>query len=327
MKLNGIPTSLAPESSTTYFVRDPQGAWYPSSDNLLHEVEASCIKMYGILAEKVFGTMNNYHVSSPLFPELVTTSGMNSESIVSKSQFEELLRNIPDDFPISINQALYLADCFKLVSSIQESNKEVMQLQGEFYFSFNCEEMFYPKIEEPDGIRYVTSPVVTKLYAMLSFIYIRMHSMLDYTTKLALECENIKTDFDTYPRLASKNKLYSDKRGVSLNNVSGTIFASCSFINEIEAIRNHVIHNGLLDDLPKAYRVVADGCCVEKFILLPDINDSGRFESYKNRNLFFSQENKINEKLPSIINEFQKRLIETLEQLAEEQKGTVSTAG
>ncbi|TOB45014.1 hypothetical protein CGK06_11155, partial [Vibrio parahaemolyticus] len=125
----------------------------------------------------------------------------------------------------------------------------------------------------------------------------------------------------------SKNKLYSDKRGVSLNNVSGTIFESCSFINEIEAIRNHVIHNGLLDDLPKVYRVVVDGCCVEKFILLPDINDSGRFESYKNRNLFFSQENKINEKLPSIINEFQKRLIETLEQLAEGQKGTVSTAG
>lgn len=321
--MNGIPTDLPLESGTTFFIRDPQGAWYPNQNNLVYEVETCCLKLYDLFAKKVFGDISKFHAFSRSCPDFLVTSGMNSESTLSKGQFEELLNRLPTDE--CTNRALYLYDCFKLVSGIQECSKEVMQLQGEFYYSFNLEEFFYPKIEEPDGTRYITSPVVTKLYAMLGFIYIRLHSLLDYTTKLVFEIEKIKTNFDNYPRLASKNIMYSDKRNTSLDNTPRTIFESCSFINEIEAIRNHVIHNGLLDDLPKAYKVIVQGNCIEKFVLLPDRNESGRFESYKNRNLFYSREDKVNEKLPAIISEFQSRLVNTLDLLFESQTASIQT--
>ena len=39
---------------------------------------------------------------------------------------------------------------------------------------------------------------------------------------------------------------------------------------------------------------------------------AGRFDRFGNRSLFFSREDKINERLPEIVTEFQTRLIVTL---------------
>jgi hypothetical protein len=72
------------------------------------------------------------------------------------------------------------------------------------------------------------------------------------------------------------------------------------------------IHDGLLDDMPKAYKVVADGRAVEKFVLLPDRGPEGRLERFKNRNLFYSREDKINLRLPALLNAFQARQVVTL---------------
>jgi len=41
----------------------------------------------------------------------------------------------------------------------------------------------------------------------------------------------------------------------------------------------------------------------------------GRFDRFKNRNLFFGNEGKINLRLPKLIEEFQTRQIATLEQI------------
>lgn len=89
-------------------------------------------------------------------------------------------------------------------------------------------------------------------------------------------------------------------------------FEQCPFINEIECVRNHIIHDGLLDDMPKAYRVILNNACIEKYLLFPDQTSEGRFESYKSRNLFYSGDTKINHRLPEITNQFQKRLLLTL---------------
>ncbi len=238
---------------------------------------------------------------------------MNSESPISKDQFANLLPQLPRNLPV--NKALYLYDCRKLVSSIQECSKEVIQLQGEFYQALNLEELFFPNIPEEDGVRWATSPTVTKIFALLGFIYIRLHSLLDYVTKLAIEAEGLKSDFVNYPRLASRNCLYSDRRKVSINGREGTLFEQCPELNEIETVRNHIIHDGLLDDMPKAYKVISGGKCVEKFVLFPDRGEEGRFDAFKNRNLFYGKEDKINLRLPRVVSSFQVRLIKTLEPL------------
>jgi len=315
LSLNGIPSKTPDQTAQFYFYRDPQGAWYPNKGNSLHEIDNACVQLHDALAKKIFGTYEDFYNILKISPEFLITAGLSAEAAISKDLFVKLLERVPQEFPRY--KLLYLFDCRKIVSSIQECSKEVMQLQGEFYKVFNLEELFYPEITEPDGIRYVTSPAVTKLYALLGFVYIRMHSLLDYVTKLAIELDGLKGEFDSYPRLTSKNILYGDRKKVLLNDRPGTLFEKCLLLTEIETTRNHLIHDGLLDDMPKVYRVIKNGECIEKFMLFPDQDNDGRFETFKNRNLFYGNENKINQRLPFVIQEFQKRLLLTLEILNE----------
>lgn len=310
LTLHGVPCESAEGMDNVYFYYNPIGAWHPSQDNHLNDIESICINIHDALADKIFNGLENYYFFLNVAPDFLSTAGMNSESMMSKEQFISILDDHSGN--VNINKALYLYDCRKLVSGIQETSKEILDLQGEFYRTLNTEELFYPPMNEEDGIRYITSSIVTKLFALLGFNFIRMHSLLDYATKLAVETENMRTDFSTYGRLASKNVLYGNRQRSSLNNRHGTLFETCPLINEIESIRNHLIHDGQIDDMPKAYKINENGKCVEKFILFPDQTPEGRFVSFKNRNLFYSGENKINLRLPCIIRDFQLRLLSTL---------------
>jgi hypothetical protein len=310
---DGVPVEALPENDSTYFYRDPQGSWLPVSGHALYEIDSLCVQIHDAMAGKIFDGIDNYHRFLYLAPEFLSTAGMNSESLASRETFEKFLARLEDD--PQINRGLYLYDCRKLVSGVQECSIEVVQLQGEFYRILNLEELFFPPIDEPDGIRYVTSPVVTSIHAILAFIFVRLHSLLDYMTKLAIEVENMRDKFVRYPRLASRNALYGDRGRVSFNGEAGTLFEQCALITEVETIRNHVIHDGLLDDMPKVYKVVADGKCVEKFVLFPDRTPEGRFTAFRNRNLFYSKEDKINFRLPSLVREFEQRVLVTLDRL------------
>lgn len=312
LTLRGIPTDSV-EDENIYFIRDPQGAWYPNIGNHFYEIDALCVNIHDALADRIFDGIEKYYKFLHVAPDFLSTAGMNSESLVSKETFILFTDKLKDD--TDINKGLYLFDCRKIVSSIQECCKEVLQLQGEFYYTLNFEPLFFPNIKEEDGTRYVSSPIVTKLFALLSFIYIRMYSLLDYITKLAIEIENLKKQFSSYNKLTSKNSQYGDKKKTRFNNYEGTLFEQCSFINEIETVRNHVIHDGLLDDMPKAYKVILNGECIEKYLLFPDQTSGGRFESYKSRNLFYSGDTKINQLLPEITSQFQKRFLVTLKEL------------
>ncbi|WP_417748905.1 hypothetical protein [Rosistilla oblonga] len=313
LNLDGIPTDTPPEDGAIYFALDPQGAWYPNCDTFLYDIDSACVTLHDSFAKSLFGGLEQYHAFLPAAPEFLSTAGMNSESTVSRADFAKLVEQFPTDRPF--NLALYLYDCRKLVSGIQECSKEVMQLQGEFYAVLNLEEFFFPSIDEPDGIRYVSSPVVTKLTTLLGGVFIRLHSLLDYVTKVAYEIENLQTSFDSYPKLSAKSILYGDRKRISLNKSPGTLFEPCTLITEIEAVRNHLIHDGLLDDLPKAYRVIRDQACVEKFVLFPDRTDEGHFEKFKNRTLFYGTEDKINQRLPDLVIDFMRRLHATTKAL------------
>ena len=313
LALNGVAFSDLADAGANFFWRDPQGTWVPKQGNHLSQIDHICVQLHDGFEERVFGTMDAYWDFLRVAPDLFSTAGMNSECPLSKEQFGKLLPKLSEYLPA--NKGLYLNDCRKLVSSIQECSKEVTQLQGEFYQALNLETLFFPEIDEPDGIRWVTSPVVTKIFALLGFIYIRLHSLLDYSTKLAIEIEHLKTEFDRYPKLSSKGRLYGDRKRVSLNGTAGSLFEQCTELTEVEAVRNHIIHDGLLDDMPKVYRVISKGICVEKYILFPDRSDEGRFDSFNNRNLFYGRDDKINLRLPNLVANFQLRLILTLQLL------------
>ncbi|MDO8845283.1 hypothetical protein [Methylicorpusculum sp.] len=313
LSLNGIPTNTPSNPDQIYFIREPQGTWVPFRGNLLHDIERECVQIHDAFAVSIFGDLSLYYEFLKICPPFVYEAGMNSESRLSKGQFEQLLGKLGRK---EVNMALYLFDCRKLVSGIQECSKEVIQLQGEFYRALNLDEFFLmPSEMEENGIRWMTSPVVTNLHATLGFMYIRLHSLLDYITKLGIEIEKIKTDFSAYPRLASKKVQFGDRKQISIEGTKDTLFEDCMLVREIESVRNHVIHDGLLDDMPKAYKVTENGIVIEKFILFPDQSTEGRLMSFKNRCLFYSCDEKINLRLPHVVSEFQRREIVTLRML------------
>jgi len=310
LNLNGIPGVRPVPNGELGFLLTPDGAWQPNIGNFADEIELNCVKIHDLLAVKIFGSISVYYSHLESVHEIHCYAGLNSESRVNKTLFETCLTKVSNS-EID-HMLLYLYDCRKLVAGIQEGTKEVLYLMGEFYRSLNLDELFPQSSSDPDGLRYVTSPNVTKIHSFLGFIFIRLHSLLDYSTKLIFEVERMRISFIDYPNMTSKDVQFGDRKRLSVNNLKGSLFEKCASITEIEAARNLIIHDGLLDDMPKVYRVIENGKVVEKYILFPDVNESGRFERSRNRNLFFSLDDKINQRLPAIIEEFHRRQIVTL---------------
>ncbi len=309
LTLTGIPQTTRPSFDTPCFVRDSQGAWRPLHGDLLYEIDAECVNLHDAFAAAIFGGLDGYHKRLPALPPFIYEAGLNSESSISRDNFEKFLgalKELPD-----LYQFLYLYDCCKLVSGIQGCTLEVCFLIGEFYRILNLEEFFLSSAQEPDGVRWVKSPTVTSLTATLNVIYIRLHSLLDYTTKLVFEIEHLRRDFRNYPKLSSSKILFGDRRRTGWDLKVGTLFEPEEPMHEIELVRNLVIHDGLLDDMPKAYKVVRGGKAVEKFVLMPDRNGL-QLERYKNRNLFYSREDKVNLRLLSLLEAFQRKQLTTL---------------
>ncbi|WP_162763689.1 hypothetical protein G6L89_024590 (plasmid) [Agrobacterium fabrum] len=311
--LDGIPADAPGRAGTPSFSFDPQGMWRFSSDDGLYAVETAAVELHRMF-ERVIFKGQSYNDLLPFVPPFIATLGNNSEAAGSRSDFEGIL-GLADRIP-ELNRFLYLYDCQRLVSAIQECAKEIIQIQGEFYRTLNLESFFYPTMKHEDGVRYSTSPIVTKLFAFLSFVFVRMHSLLDYTVKVAMEADNIKAEFATYPKMVSANAQYGDRKRLGLNKEVGTLFEDCVFLMTIETLRNHIIHNGLLDDMPKAYEEIRDGIAVEKYILMPDMTE-GHFDKFRNRNLFYGREDKINQRLPFFVAEFMRRQEATLHAISE----------
>jgi len=311
LNLDGIPSEAPRGDGLPYFRFDPQGAWRVSAGSRLHDIEDRCVRLHEAFKRAIMKGID-YSGMLRAVPEFVSVAGHNSEASLTRELFEQSLAKTAG-FP-EINRFLYLYDCQHLVASIQECTKEIEQVLGEFYFTLNTESLFFPPMKHEDGLRYSSSPVTTKLFAYLGFIFIRMHSLLDYTVKVAFEAEHLRQDFKRYPKLSSGNMQFGDRKRVSFDKAAGTLFESCEFMTTVETLRNHVIHDGLLDDMPKAYEHIRDGVAIEKFVLFPDMTN-GRFDRFVNRNLFFGREDKINLRLPAIVAEFQARQVTTFERV------------
>lgn len=312
LQLNGIPTRFDGGLAGDCFLQTSEGAWRPLPDDGLYPSEAECVELHQALAAKVFGDRATYWDLLQRVPPFLYQAGLNSEAAVSREEFEKGLAQLAG-FP-ELNRLLYLYDCRVLVTAIQECTKEVSTLSGEFYRILNLEPFFHPAAPQEDGMRWSTSPAVTMLFSTLGFLYIRMHSLLDYLAKLACEVERMPTAFTSYPKLASANFTFGDRKklkqlkGAALD---GTLFEPCEVVTEVELIRNLLIHDGLLDDMPKAYEVIENGTAIERFVLMPDRKD-GRFERYKNRRRFYGGEDKINLRLIGLVRGFQARQVATL---------------
>lgn len=311
LNTNGVPSSDHSVGADFFFSRNPAGVWESEAGKHLQDIDNQCVTIRNRLAERIFGSLSRYYTVMRTTPFFIVQAGLNSECSMSRDQFEYEITRLSPASNQDSNRLLYFSDCEKLISGIQEGSKETVHILGEFYRVLNLEPLFFPEGVAPDGIRFVSSPTTSNLFALLNFIYIRLHSLLDYSTKLAFEVENPRSDFSRYPRLASRGKIFGDRRSLSVNEAEATLFESVALIREVEITRNQIIHEGFLDEFPKVYQEKRDGKVVERFILVPDRTETG-WEKYINRNLFYSRIDKVNLRLPRLVLEFQQRQLQTL---------------
>lgn len=306
--LNGIPTKTPPEKD--FWIQMDSEQVFLRSDDISYNIEEVCVRIHDLIPEKLFGGLDKYHAILPSVTPLFYQSGLDSESSLSKLDFEKIVSAHSSDEVF--NKLLYLFDVRNLVSSIQNSTIEVKYLFGLFYKYLN--ENSFLLVNKPineTGIQYAAGFIVSNIYATLNSIIINLSSQLDFVTKLAFEIENLQNSFSTYPKMKSKDVLYGDKKKLTINEMTDSLFESSEYLNLIVTLRNEIIHNSSYDNLPKVYQTFEEGILKEKFILLPDM-ENGRLITFKNRRRFFGSEIKFNELLPDLLTEFWNRLHFTL---------------
>ena len=321
--VNGIPTNILPAPDIDYLFYNLTGHWVLSNSFCLESLFSNYDSLYMKVVNKLWGSMQAYRKFEANLDSnswrILFDSGRNPEITSSKLDFSKSMDTIKNHQNKDlVYKFLYTIDIYTLISNIVEVSKEIFYLIGDFYYILNFDSSFLGLPDESKkGIRTSKIPAANRLVGLMALIYIRLHSLLDYHTKLAYEIEKTKDNFEKYPRLSSKNELYSSRKKLKINGSQGTLFESDAFIVEIDSYRNELIHNSLLDDEPRIYERYEDRQLIERYLLLPDVDENGRLESYINRRFFYSNERKFNYILPALLRTFQERQLKTLKDLSQ----------
>ncbi|HBV8006463.1 TPA: hypothetical protein MD649_004263 [Klebsiella pneumoniae] len=269
----------------------------------IYEIENSCLKLYDIFDR----LKQKFNINEDDLYFFLKNIGHSSESQVSKEAFSNRIINITSP------NTLYIQDCEALIAYIQECCIEITQLVSKFYETLNNDLGLVILTRDKTGTQTVKSPETNLVFSLLSSTFIKISSLLDYITKIAFETIRCPLPIEKYKKLLSRDKLYGKYKELNIENCSGTIFEDSNLINTIISIRDYIIHHGYIDERPKVYHKLENWACVEKYILMPDINESGRLENCVNRTLFYSQEVKLNELLPDMIREIFQRVHKSIE--------------
>lgn len=310
LMLNGIPSKTPPDFREVFFYSNVSGEWSQNASNTYYEVENTCVLIHSLIYSILHVNRPEYKYATP--PYYLSSAGLSSDVKISKSSFEKLLGLIAKSDEMTrytSNREMYLHDLQKLVTGIQGCNEEIGFLLGEFYERLNN---YSVEDQHNDGVYWSKDRTVVNINLALNFIYIRMYSSLDYMVKLLYEIQNFQSSYNSYVNLKSNGLLFGDKKKINLDSILGTVFEDCSLISEIETFRHFIVHDSFLDDLPRVYISYKEGIEVEKYILKPDMTN-GRLDKYKNRRLFYGEENKWNLSLIGTIEEFRTRQVKTLE--------------
>jgi hypothetical protein len=313
LNLDGIPSAKPPEAGLFLQHIELEG-WCLSAGDRRYQISDQC-RAIDLGFRRAIITDVEYETLVGAMPIFAAEAGLSADCPMSRDLFAQALEHF--EGRRELNKFLYFYDCERLVSSVSQCLAEVNSVMGEFYFALNT------GFDDSNATRMGRDTVVTtrnrhvtQLVAYLNFIFIRLHSILDYLVKIAIESQSIKSNFIRYTKMSSIHAQYGDRKKVTFNGANGTLFESCAFIHTVEALRNHLIHDGLLEESPRLFERVENAQVVERFLLFPDMTD-GRFDRYVNRALFYGREDKINLRLPDFIQEFQARLEATLAKIVE----------
>lgn len=306
--LNGV---MGEQNNDQSFYKNVMGEYCSPLTDYAYQFERKLINLEHSIQKDVFGTIEAYWgVSRVLYP--LQEIGLSSESKLSVQDFGAIvIKNLPED----TLKYLYLNEIGYLISNIQNVVNSIIQILGSFFEDFNDQLLVIPAV---DGYRVVSSPKITALISKLNSVIISLGSLLDYAAKLAYEIENLRVSFSSYQKLEcyKKDIKHGKRHLLRLNEFRGSLFDSHSpSLTFLKEIRNKIIHDGFLDVHPQLYELRENGVVKERFILLPDLNASGKFEKYGSRSNFYSYETKLNIEIINLVKEVFERFEKTVEEL------------
>lgn len=289
---------LPPTANKFAFYRDAVGQWHMTGLDNAAATDSICIPVHDAIRKAVY-TRQEYEDSKGILESpFIYDAGIDAEMKISKDGFEKILA--ANSLAIrELHQALYWQDYAFLLSNVQSGLSEIISTAGAFYESFCSYEFVGVPKADRNGVRRTDSPETRFATLLLHFVFVRMHSVLDYLVKLTFEVDRQGVNFDIYPKLRGLNSQFGDRKKISINKAVGTVFEDCVFIRIIESIRTRIIHDGHLSPNQWIYEVWDGEHISERYILFPDMKGNpGSFDSSGNRRSFYGDDTKINMILP-----------------------------
>jgi hypothetical protein len=285
-------------------LRSNGDAWFPG-DGILSDLDLDCVSLYDEFRDRIFVDVYNYYRVLRTLPIWVREAGLNSDDGIGRNDFDVLLKEASavekagaKITPELLSRYLYLADCHSLIAAIQNRSIQVKwDLVSFFRELADLKPSSRPSLNEDEGVYWISADgPPSRLFASLTSGIVKLYSILDLTTKVAVELHSLATDFSRYPRLKSRPVLYG---GSSLKELSPTDSSQRNF-KRLLVLRNDLIHSGGWEPSPKVFYRIKASIIDEKWILLPDCDESGTTETYNNRRLFFSRGQKANVEFPEL---------------------------
>jgi hypothetical protein len=307
--INGISTTNPTNESVVY---EWSNNFSIISNDNTGEIDIKLITLTHKVADKLFGSVQNLY-SFPL-SLAHAYAGVDAEIKVSKQEFEKWVNSEKSE---KNHKILFYYDFQNLVGSLQNLVQESRFLFCDFFKKFN--ENFFmlsDKPMQPDIVMFASGQLVTDIFSTINHLFINLASQLDFITKISVELESLPNDFTDYPKLKSNGKLYGDLKRIKAIKFDNTLFERTDDLKLILSLRNEIVHNASFENIPKVYQVFKDNVMIEKFIYIPDTTN-GNFDTFKNRNRFFNNEVKLNEKLPELLTDFWKKMETTIDKLIE----------
>lgn len=329
--LSNGTTASEPPAEGVFFIQENREIDYYHSrysyqgDRIVYAVLDHCVKLYDLFQNKIFTQPDEYYKYIDMVPIGLMSAGLDSDVDIPRQYFEryftegiyaDLIKqeSISEDLAAMISEIdrlkyryAYVADCQSLTGTLQEL---ILATNDSFigFYKLLCN---VPETDGLEGTYFALNSEGRLAFNMLHSLIIQVYSILDITTKIVYELEHLKECTNKYEKLASKGKLFGDKKDLTLDK-TGTIFEKCRAISIFENLRNELIHNATWEMYPKVFFIKENGKLTERVIHFPDFNEDGNLVTYKNRKRFFADGKRVNEELPLLYLEVMQRLYKTV---------------
>ena len=309
--IDGIETSEY--SDAVFFIyKSEEDKLYECSyqgDRIMYSINDVIIDLYDLIAQYVFGDLKAYYEIIPNLLIWNEAAGHSAEWDGSVDEYNGLVRRIRGK--IVFEKYMMLVDLQGLLGSIQNLITAINSDFMNFYIQLTTIGEDRPSFET--GTTWTSGYHCSIVFSLLTSYFTKAHSILDILTKLVHEFDKDPGTYSGLEKLRSKGILFGDRKWLSMDKVSDTVFDASkkNCVYEIESLRNELVHNGTWEALEKVYIETQKGRIVKRFIFWPDFREN-RLAVSGNRNKFFSSGKTVNEELLRIHIDLLKRLEYTL---------------